>query len=337
MDQDWWKGAVVYQIYPRSFQDDSGDGIGDLHGITRRLDHVADLGADAVWLSPFFTSPMKDMGYDVSDYRDVDPLFGTLSDFEALLEKAHSLNLKVIIDQVLSHSSDKHPCFVESRSSRDNPKADWYVWADARSDGTPPSNWLSVFGGSAWQWDTRRRQFYLHNFLKEQPDFNFHNPEVQDFHLDNLKFWLDLGVDGFRLDTVNYFFHDRRLTNHPALNDSQAIKPYDMQDHMHVKNQQENLPFLERMRALTDQYDAKTIVGEIGEAQRGLALMSEYTQGQNRLHMAYSFEMLGPEFAAEHFRTRIEGFFQSGPGWMAVMVFFEPRCSTTYDALGRLY
>lgn len=170
MGGDWWRGAVVYQIYPRSFQDSDDDGIGDLKGITHRLDHVARLGADAIWLSPVFRSPMADMGYDVSDYCDIDPLFGTLEDFDTLVARAHDLGLKVIIDQVISHSSDQHPFFADSRLSRDSAKADWYIWADAKPDGSPPNNWLSVFGGSAWEWDTRRRQYYLHNFLPSQPD-----------------------------------------------------------------------------------------------------------------------------------------------------------------------
>jgi alpha-glucosidase len=190
MDPDWWRGAVIYQIYPRSFQDSNGDGIGDLPGITARLDHVAGLGADAIWISPFFTSPMKDFGYDVSDYCDVDPMFGRLSDFDALVARAHDLGLRVMIDLVLSHTSDLHPWFAESRRDRTNPRADWYVWADPRPDGTPPTNWLSIFGGSAWQWDARREQYYLHNFLTSQPDLNFHNPAVQQALLDVARFWL---------------------------------------------------------------------------------------------------------------------------------------------------
>ncbi|MGV6849190.1 MAG: alpha-amylase family glycosyl hydrolase, partial [Marinibacterium sp.] len=166
---DWWRGGVIYQVYPRSFQDSNGDGIGDLPGITRRLGHIAGLGVDAVWISPFFTSPMKDFGYDVSDYRDVDPMFGTLADFDALLARAHDLGLKVMIDLVLSHSSDQHPWFAESRASRENPRSDWYVWADPKPDGTAPNNWLSIFGGPAWHWDPRRQQYYLHNFLASQP------------------------------------------------------------------------------------------------------------------------------------------------------------------------
>ncbi len=208
----WWRSGAIYQVYPRSYQDSNGDGIGDLRGITRRLDHIAKLGVDAVWLSPFFKSPMKDFGYDVSDYRDVDPMFGTLDDFKAMVSRARELGLKVMIDHVLSHSSDRHPWFIESRSSRDNPKADWYVWANPKDDGTPPNNWLSVFSGSSWQWDTRRRQYYLHNFLTSQPDLNFHNPAVQDALLGTVKFWLDIGVNGLRLDAINFCLNPMEAT-----------------------------------------------------------------------------------------------------------------------------
>ena len=318
---DWWRGSVTYQVYPRSFQDSAGNGIGDLAGITARLDHIARLGVDAIWLSPFFTSPMADMGYDVSDYTDVDPLFGTLADFDALIARAHDLGLRVIIDQVLSHSSAQHPYFKESRSSRDNARADWYVWADPKPDGSVPNNWLSVFGGSAWEWDTRRRQYYLHNFLVSQPDFNFHNPAVQDWLLDTMRFWLDRGVDGFRLDTANFFFHDAKLRSNPPLatNDPvPAINPYEMQNHLYSKTQPENLEFLVRIRALLDEYDDRAMVGEIGESQRAVQVMAAYTAGSSRLHMAYSFDMLGPQFTPAHFRGKIEAFFAGAPdGWPA--------------------
>ncbi|MEY5022373.1 MAG: Oligo,6-glucosidase 1, partial [Pseudomonadota bacterium] len=247
-NNNWWRGGVIYQIYPRSFADSNGDGVGDLPGITKHLDYVAKLGADAVWLSPIFKSPMKDFGYDVSDYCDVDPLFGTLDDFRTMVNKAHELGLRVMIDQVLSHTSDQHPWFAESRASRNNPKADWYVWADAKDDGNPPNNWLSIFGGSAWQWDTRRRQYYLHNFLTSQPDLNYHNPDVVEAILGTVKFWLELGVDGYRLDTANYYFHDKQLRNNPgrgqpkgndpAVND---VNPYGWQYHKFDKTQPENL------------------------------------------------------------------------------------------------
>jgi len=318
---NWWHGAVIYQIYPRSFQDSNGDGMGDLAGITSRLDHVASLGVDAIWLSPVFTSPMADMGYDVSDYKNIDPLFGTLADFDLLVARAHDLGLKVIIDQVLSHSSDQHPWFAESRASRDNPKADWYVWADPEPDGFVPNNWLSVFGGSAWEWDARRRQYYLHNFLKSQPDLNIHNTEVQATIFDIVTFWLDRGVDGFRLDTVNYFFHDQRLRNNPPLLTASAqanVNPYEMQDHRFSKSRPENIRFLKKLREITERYDGRMMVGEVGESVRAVDIMAQYTSGGDKLHMAYSFDMLGPEFSAAHFRSRIEGFFNAARdvgGW----------------------
>ncbi|MEM6656891.1 MAG: alpha-amylase family glycosyl hydrolase [Pseudomonadota bacterium] len=297
--RDWWRGGVIYQVYPRSFQDSNGDGIGDLAGITQRLGYIASLGVDAIWISPFFRSPMKDFGYDVSDYRDVDPMFGTLDDFRDLLAQAHARGLKVMIDLVLSHTSDRHPWFGESRSNRDNAKSDWYVWADPKPDGTPPNNWLSIFGGSAWQWDSRRQQYYLHNFLTSQPDLNFHCGDVQDALLDVARFWLDMGVDGFRLDTINFYFHDKALRDNPALpldqrNASIApqVNPYNHQDHQHSKSQPENIAFLERLRALTDQYDGRACLGEIGDAQRGLEIMGAYTTGEKRMHMCYAFEFL---------------------------------------------
>ena len=318
--QDWWRGAVIYQVYPRSFQDSNGDGVGDLPGVTARLEHIARLGVDAIWLSPIFPSPMADMGYDVSDYVGIDPLFGTLADFDKLVARAHALELKVIIDQVLSHTSDQHPWFAESRADRDNPKADWYVWADPLPDGGPPNNWASVFGGPAWEWDTRRRQYYLHNFLASQPDLNFHSGAVQDAVLDVLRFWLQRGVDGFRFDTVNYFFHDRKLrSNPPAERDDRlpAVNPYDMQDHLRDKAQPENIAFLKRVRTLMDHFSARTSVGEVGESgAKAIEIMADYTRGGKRLHMAYSFEMLGPDFTARHFRKAVERFFRAAPdGW----------------------
>lgn len=312
MDGNWWRNAIIYQVYPRSYQDGNGDGIGDLKGITSRLDHIASLGADAVWLSPIFTSPMADMGYDVSDYYDIDPLFGSLADFDELVARSHELGLKVIIDQVLSHSSNKHEWFEESRSSRDNPKADWYVWADAQDDGSPPNNWLSVFGGSAWEWEPRRRQYYLHNFLPEQPDFNVHNPVVQDKLLDVMRFWLERGVDGFRLDTSNYYFHDQELRNNPPSShpDRENFKEiYGRQDHIYSKSRPENVGFLKRMRALTDEYDCRMMVGEVGEGgELATRLMAEYTEGTDKLHLCYSFELLSPNYTAAHIRNAVQSY-----------------------------
>ncbi|MHB1103382.1 MAG: beta-galactosidase BglA [Devosia sp.] len=326
VDKDWWRGAVIYQIYPRSFQDHNGDGVGDLVGITERLDYVADLGVDAIWLSPFFTSPMKDFGYDVSNYRDVDPIFGTLGDFDRLLEKAHALGLRVIVDQVISHSSDKHPWFQESRQSRTNARADWYVWADPKPDGTPPNNWLSIFGGSAWTWDSRRMQYYLHNFLASQPDLNFHNKDVQDALLGEMRFWLERRIDGFRLDTVNFYFHSTGLESNPVVkpedfnaSTAPAVNPYNFQEHLYDKSRPENLKFLKRLRALMDEYPGKTTVGEIGDSQHQLEVMAQYTSGTDRLHMAYTFDYLGGLFDAAHFRKAIEATEAQAPdGWICL-------------------
>jgi alpha-glucosidase len=338
-NDNWWRGGVIYQIYPRSFADSNGDGIGDLPGITAHLDYVAKLGVDGIWLSPFFKSPMKDFGYDVSDYCDVDPMFGTLADFKVLVDRAHALGLKVMIDQVLSHCADQHPWFVESRCSRDNPKADWFIWADAKDDGNPPNNWLSIFGGSAWQWDTRRCQYYMHNFLTSQPDLNFHNPEVQAALLDTVKFWLDLGVDGYRLDTVNFYVHDAQLrdnpprgrpvTEDPAVN---VVNPYGWQWHKFDKSQPENLEFLRKLRALLDQYPNTTMVGEIGDDD-GLARLAEYTRGGDKLHMAYCFDLLGTEHSStflHKFLSRFQTISEGGwPCW-ALSNHDVPRYATRW-------
>ena len=301
--QPWWRGAAIYQIYPRSFADSNGDGIGDLNGITARLPYVASLGVDAIWLSPFYTSPMLDFGYDVSNYRDVDPMFGSIGDFDALVERAHDLGIRVIVDLVISHSSDQHPWFKESRSSRDNPRAGWYVWADAKPDGSPPNNWLSIFGGPAWEWDGQRMQYYLHNFLSQQPDLNFHNPDVRKAVLDVTRFWLDKGVDGFRMDTVNFYFCDAELRDNPPLPDASrsdkiapSVNPYNFQDHYYDKNRPENLEFLKEFRLLLNEYDAVTSVGEVGDAQRGGEIQAAYTSGGDKLHMAYDFDLLSNEF-----------------------------------------
>jgi alpha-glucosidase len=320
-DPDWWRGGVIYQIYPRSFLDMNGDGIGDLAGIAARLDYVASLGVDAIWISPFFTSPMQDFGYDVSNYRDVDPMFGKLEDFDALLDGAHKRGVRVMLDLVLSHTSDKHDWFQESRVSRDNPRADWYVWADPKPDGSPPNNWLSIFGGPAWEWDTRRRQYFMHNFLASQPDLNFHNPEVQDAMLDVARFWLDRGVDGFRLDTANMYFHDKELRDNPPVAPGMVVNgippqnPYGMQETRYNINRPENLGFMERLRALMDRYDATTTVGEIGAVVDMKQALKDFTKGSTRLHMAYSFDFLTPELSAAHVRKVAESMAHEGDSW----------------------
>ena len=289
----WWRGAAIYQVYPRSFRDSNADGIGDLAGVSERLDHIASLGVDAIWLSPFFTSPMKDFGYDVADYCDVDPIFGNLADFDALVARAHKLGLKVLIDQVYAHSSDQHAWFTESRRDRANPKADWYVWADAKPDGSPPSNWQSVFGGPAWTWDARRRQYYLHNFLSSQPQLNVHNGAVQDALLEVAKFWLDRGVDGFRLDALNFAMHDPQLRdNPPAPEDGNPrTRPFDFQQRLYNQGHADIPAFLGRIRELTDSYRAVFTMAEVG-GTGALAQMQSYTQGETRLNSAYGFDFL---------------------------------------------
>lgn len=310
----WWRGASIYQIYPRSFSDSNGDGIGDLPGITARLDYVRNLGVDAIWLSPFFTSPMRDFGYDVADYCGVDPIFGTIEDFDALVARAHGLGLRLIIDQVYSHSSDQHPWFLASREGKDGPHSDWYVWADAKPDGSPPNNWQSVFGGPSWTWDARRGQYYLHNFLPEQPDLNFHNPAVQDALLDVARFWLDRGVNGFRMDAINFAMHDPQLRdNPPAPPGGKRTRPFDFQQHLYNQSHPGILQFLERMRALTNQYDDRFLLAEVG-GEHALAEMHAFTQGERRLNSAYGFDFLYAEALTPQLVANAAGSWPDAPG-----------------------
>jgi alpha-glucosidase len=281
--KDWWRGGVIYQVYPRSFYDSRGDGIGDLGGVLEKLDYIASLNVDAIWLSPFFPSPMKDFGYDVSDYRGVDPIFGTLDDLKALLAGAHCRGLQVIIDQVLSHCSDQHPWFQQSCSARDGEYADWFVLADAKPDGTPPNNWQSVFGGPAWHWNAQRGQYYLHNFPNSQPDLNFHCSAVREQLLSDVEYWLEMGVDGFRLDAANFFFHDQALRDNPPNLQRQqsgiersSTSPYGYQRHIYDKNRPETITFLKTLRTLLNQYPGTTALAEVG-CDNGLRTMAAYT------------------------------------------------------------
>ncbi|MEO7276886.1 MAG: alpha-glucosidase [Sphingomicrobium sp.] len=311
----WWRGAAIYQVYPRSFADSNGDGIGDLPGITGRLDHIASLGVDAVWLSPFFTSPMKDFGYDVADYCNVDPLFGVLADFDALVAKAHHLGLKLIIDQVYSHSSDQHNWFGESRASRDNPRSDWYVWADARDDGSPPNNWQSVFGGPAWQWDARRGQYYLHNFLSQQPDLNLHNPAVQDALLKVARFWLDRGVDGFRIDALNFAMHDPQLRdNPPAPAGNERTRPFDFQRHLYNQSHPDIVHFIERLRQVSDSFGDRFLLAEVG-GEHALDEMHAFTSGTGRLDSVYGFDFLYADELTPKLVARVTKEWPEYAGW----------------------
>ncbi|MCU4676980.1 alpha-amylase family glycosyl hydrolase [Catenovulum sp. 2E275] len=308
---NWWRGAVIYQVYPRSLHDSNNDGIGDLKGIINKLDYIASLGVDAIWISPCFKSPMKDFGYDISDYRDIDPIFGDLTDFDELIEKAHSLDIKVMIDQVLSHTSDQHDWFTESRQDKTNQKADWYVWADPNPDGTPPNNWQAIFGGPAWQWDSRRCQYYLHNFLASQPDLNFHNSDVQKAVLDNVEFWLKRGVDGLRLDAITFCFHDQELRDNPAKPEELRAgrgfsedNPYAYQYHYFNNERPENIGFIEQIRALLDRYPGTVSLGEIS-SEDSLKTMAEYSKGDNRLHMTYSFELLTDDYSTDYVKNTV--------------------------------
>ncbi|HEY6049270.1 MAG TPA: alpha-glucosidase [Sphingomicrobium sp.] len=311
----WWRGAAIYQIYPRSFADTDGNGIGDLAGITGRLDYVASLNVDGIWLSPFYTSPMRDFGYDVADYCNVDPVFGTLADFDKLVERAHALGLKVIIDQVYSHSSDQHPWFQESRLNRNNGKSDWYVWADAKPDGSPPNNWQSVFAGPAWTWDSHRGQYYLHNFLPWQPDLNLHNPAVQDALLDVARFWLDRGVDGFRLDAINFAMHDPQLRdNPPAPPGGKRMRPFDYQQHLYNQSHPDIVGFLGRLREVTDSYDGRFTLAEVG-GDHALRELHAFTEGEQRLNSAYGFDFLYADELTPELVARVAREWPENAGW----------------------
>ena len=260
----WWQRGVIYQIYPRSFQDSNGDGIGDLDGIRTRLDHLVALGVDAIWISPIYPSPMADFGYDISDYCGIDPIFGTLADFDRLLAEAHARGLRVILDFVPNHSSDRHPWFVESRSSRDNPKRDWYLWRDPAPDGGPPNNWLANFGGSAWEFDAATGQYYYHAFLKQQPDLNWRNPALRAAMFDALRFWLDRGVDGFRVDVIWLLVKDDQFRDNPPNPAWQPHQPgIDRLLQLYSADRPETLGIVAEMRAVIDAYPERVLIGEI--------------------------------------------------------------------------
>jgi alpha-glucosidase len=305
MKPEWWRGVVIYQIYPRSFFDLSGDGTGDLAGITQKLDYVSSLGVDAIWISPFFKSPMRDFGYDVADYRVVDPIFGTNSDFDSLLLAAHERGLKVIIDMVLGHTSDQHLWFQESSQNRTNPKANWYVWADPKADGTPLNNWLSLFGGSAWQWDARRRQYYLHHYLRSQPNLNWHNQEVVDAMFGAVRFWLDAGVDGLRLDAITTLTHDPELRDNPPLNPAASVtqslpganNPFNWQQLVYTRDQARTLELLGELRAIVNRYGDRYLIGEVADVEM-ISVSAKYTRTGEHLHSCYNFELMQRDFNA---------------------------------------
>ncbi|MDY6875789.1 MAG: alpha-amylase family glycosyl hydrolase [Chloroflexota bacterium] len=307
----WWQRGVVYQIYPRSFKDTTSNGTGDLQGVIDRLDHLNDgtpdsLGIDAIWLSPFYPSPMADFGYDVADYCDVDPLFGDLATFDRLVADAHRRGVKIIIDYVPNHSSDQHPWFIQSRSSRDNPKRDWYTWRDPKPDGSPPNNWLSVFGGLAWEWDETSGQYYLHSFLKEQPDLNWRNPDVKAAMFDVLRFWLERGVDGFRIDVAHYIMKDPHLRDNlpnpsqrPAIH--RPLGDYDSQLHLHDKGHPDVHEVYRQFRQLLDAYSAESPRVSVGEIHifDWPKWASYYGEQLDELHMPFNFALLNVEWRAQ--------------------------------------
>ncbi len=295
---EWWKEAIFYQVYPRSFTDSNGDGVGDLKGITQKLDYLSWLGVDVIWISPFFKSPMADFGYDISDYTAVDPLFGDMDDFDELVKQAHERKLKIIIDQVYNHTSDQHPWFLESRSSRDNPKADWYIWKDAKDDDTPPNNWVSLFSGtkptSAWEWDEKRKQYYLHLFGKEQPDLNWRNPQVRKEIFKSMKFWLDHGVDGFRFDAASHYYKDPKFRDAMTgiqIKESLFKSARDVYYWDRFTARPETLLAVEEIREFLDEYDGKKVsVGEIS-SDMGLCLYLLFTL-PDRFNMAFNLDFL---------------------------------------------
>jgi alpha-glucosidase len=306
----WWEPGVIYQVYPRSFQDSNGDGIGDLPGIASRLDHLAWLGVDAVWISPIFRSPMADFGYDIADYRDIDPVFGTLADFDRLVEAAHARGIRVLLDFVPNHSSDLHPWFLEARSSRSNPRRDWYLWADPSPAGGPPNNWLSVFGGPAWEWDEPTGQFYYHAFLKEQPDLNWRNPDVRAEMYDVLRFWLDRGVDGFRVDVMWHLIKDDRLRDNPPDPDWTPARPGSSFRLLatFTTDRPETMDIVAEMRAVLDQYGDRVLIGEIYLPYERLVAYYGSHPDRPGAHLPFNFRLLLVPWRADEIMAAITAY-----------------------------
>jgi len=330
----WWRDGIIYQIYPRSFADSNGDGIGDLEGIISRLDYLKELGIDAIWLSPIYPSPDVDFGYDVSNYLDIDPKFGNLETFDRLVKEAHERGIRIILDLVLNHTSDQHPWFLESRKSRDNPFRDYYIWRDPKPNGDPPNNWLSCFGGSGWELDPTTGQMYFHMFYKEQPDVNWRNPAVRQYMLDVFKFWLDRGVDGFRLDVFNAYYKSPNFEDNPMgpIRPSlMGLRAFDRMKHIYDIDQPEMIPLLQDIRKILNSYGETYSVGEtfIGGAEKAALYC-----GDDRLHAAFNFEFLHCPWWAHAFYqsiTRWEGIL-SDEAWPNYVLnnHDNPRSATRY-------
>lgn len=312
----WWHTGIIYQIYPRSYQDTNNDGIGDLQGIITRLDHLEWLGIETVWLSPIYPSPMADFGYDISDYEDIDRVFGSLSDFDQLVSEVHRRGMKLVMDLVPNHTSDRHPWFLESRSSRDNPKRDWYIWQDPLPDGGLPNNWLSVFGGSGWEWDEKTGQYYYHGFLKEQPDLNWRNPQVQKAMLNVMRFWLDKGVDGFRVDVMWHMVKDLQLRNNPPNPHYQDFMPtYDKLLPLYSTEQPEVHEIVRKMRSVLDEYEERMMIGEIYLPLE--QLMAYYGADNDEAHLPFNFQLLSLPWDGQVIATAVEEYEAALPseGW----------------------
>jgi alpha-glucosidase len=312
----WWQTGIIYQIYPRSFQDSNNDGIGDLKGIISRLDYLKWLGISAIWMSPVYPSPMADFGYDISDYKGIHPIFGTMDDFDELLREIHQREMKLILDLVPNHTSDQHPWFLESRSSRTNPKRDWYIWHDPLPDGSPPNNWLSVFGGSGWEWDELTGQYYYHAFLKEQPDLNWRNPEVQSAMLEVMRFWLDKGVDGFRVDVMWHMIKDSQFRNNPVNPDYQPhMATYEQLLPVYSTDQPEVHDIVHKMRKILDEYENRMMIGEIYLPIH--KLVTYYGTDNNGAHLPFNFLLLAVPWDARKIASAIDEYEGALPesGW----------------------
>ncbi len=315
-DKAWWKQGIIYQIYPRSFQDSDGDGVGDLNGIRRRLDYLARLGVDAIWISPVFPSPMADFGYDICDYCDIDPLFGSLGDFDKLVAEAHERGLKVILDFVPNHTSDRHPWFLESRSARENPRRDWYIWCDPGPNGGPPNNWISNFGGSAWEFDPETGQYYYHAFLKEQPDLNWRNPAVREAMHDVLRFWMRRGVDGFRVDVLWHLMKDERFRDNPPNPAYREGQPeIDRLLQVHSADHPDIHEVVRGLRAVVDEFEARVLIGELYlPIER---LVAYYGEDLSGAHLPFNFHLLQTSWNASAIAALISDYEAALPagGW----------------------
>ncbi len=312
----WWQDGIIYQIYPRSYQDSNHDGVGDLPGIISRLDYLKELGIKAVWISPIFPSPMADYGYDISDYTGIHQLFGTMQDFENLLAEVHKRDMKLLLDLVPNHTSDQHPWFLESRSSKDNPKRNWYIWKDPLPDGSAPNNWLAMFGGTGWEWDEKTQQYYYHGFLKEQPDLNWRNPEVQEAMLNVMRFWFDKGIDGFRIDVIYHMIKDEHFRNNPPNPNYEPHQNlYDQLQPVYSTDQPEVHDIVKKMRAVADEYKDRLLIGEIYLPIN--KLVTYYGTDNSGVHLPFNFQLLVMPWDAQLIASTIDQYEGALPekGW----------------------